>query len=76
MTIQELKDLKIKVTNPQALEAIDIAIKYKQIVPSLELMKKIKIKKVADKLFKTNATKKKLDVEIELLDQLIRHLGD
>lgn len=76
MTIQELKDLKIKVTNPQVLEAIDIAIKYKQIVPSLELMKKIKIKKVADKLFKTNATKKKLDVEIELLDQLIRHLGD
>jgi len=76
MTLQELKDLKTKVTNPQALEAIDLAIKYKQIVPSLELMKKIKIKKVADKLFKTNATKKKLDVEIELLDQLIRHLGD
>jgi len=76
MTIQELKDLKLKVTNVQALEAIDLAIKYKQIVPSLELMKKIKIKKVADKLFKTNATKKKLNIEIELLDQLIRHLGD
>jgi len=76
MTIQELKDLKIKVTDPQALEAIDMAIKYKQIVPSLELMKKIKIKKVADKLFKTNATKKKLDAEIELLDQFIKYLGD
>ena len=51
MTIQELKDLKLKVTNVQALEAIDLAIKYKQIVPSLELMKKIKIKKVADKSY-------------------------
>jgi len=76
MTIQELKDLKIKVTDPQALEAIDMAIKYKQIVPSLELMKKIKIKKVSDKLFKTNTTKKKLDAEIELLDQFIKYLGD
>ena len=76
MTVQDLKDLKIKVTNVQALEAIDLAIKYKQIVPSLDLMKKIKTKKVENKIFRTRATKKKLDIEIELLDQLIRHLGD
>ena len=76
MTIQEIKELKNRVTNPKVLEALDLAVKYKQVVPSLELMKKIKIKKLEEKMFRTRATKQKNKVEIDLLNQLIRHLGD
>lgn len=74
MTIQDLKDLKIKVTNPQALEAIDLAIKYKGIKPSLEMMKQIKTKKVEDKFLKTKSIKNKLKIEVGLLDEIIKHL--
>lgn len=76
MTIQEIKELKERVRNPKVLEALDLAIKYKQIVPSLELMKDIKKKKLKEKIFRTKATKQKNKTEIDLLDQLIRHLGD
>jgi len=76
MTIQELKNLKEKVTNVKALEAIDLALKYKQIVPSLELMKKIKIKILEDKRFKTRATRRKNQIELDLLNQLIDHLSE
>jgi len=76
MTVQDLKDVKLKVSNPQVLEAIDLAIKYRQIVPSLELMKKIKIKRVEDKLLRTKDTKKKLKVEIDLLDQIMEKLDN
>ena len=74
MTIQNLKELKERVTNAPALEAIDLAIKYKELKNNLEYIRDTKKKLINEKVFKRRATKSKLNIEIGLLDQLIKHL--
>lgn len=76
MTIQELKDLKRKVSNEQVLEAIDLAIKYRQVPDGLELIKKTKTKLAKKKIFRKEAALKTLKIEIALIDQLIKHLNE
>jgi len=71
MTIQDLKDLKERVTNAQALEAVELAIKYKKLPIDLAMLKGIKIAKYNNKVFKTKKEKAKLEGQSELLDELI-----
>lgn len=74
MTIQDLKELKERVTNAPALEAIELAIKFKQLKDNLEYIKNTKEKLLNENAFKRRATKTKLRHEIGLLEQLIKHL--
>lgn len=71
MTIQDLKELKERVTNAQALEAVELAIKYKKLPTDLAMLKGIKIAKHTNKVFKTKKEKAKLEGQMELLDELI-----
>jgi hypothetical protein len=78
LTIEELKDWKEKV-NPRHViehEAYDLAIKYKQIPENLEFMKKLKLKVLENTKFRKRTARKKINIEVALLNQLIRHLTD
>ena len=57
-------------------EAVDLAIKYKQIPENLKFMKSLKLKVLKNTKFRKRATRRKIEIETALLDQLIRHLTD
>lgn len=75
MTIEEIKELKIT-ANLKTLEVIDLAIKFKQIPDNLGLMRNLKSKIIPTLGFKQRGIKRKLKIEIELLEQLIKHIAD
>lgn len=75
ITIKEIEKLKVS-ANFKELEIIDLSIKYKKILSTLERMKILKEKFIPTLGFGQKKIKNKLEIEIALLEQLIKHIAD